>query len=307
MAWPEGDDARIVVVSRFSDDFRVPVGNWAAVKRAQLALEEAFYDIGLSVAPGKLKTPRIETYRQWLETVNDPRVTGAASVAALAAMENEEYFAGEWEPADVTDEQVAGAAEVLAEQRTALHVTVTTTRLVRRSIGLLASARSPRAVPLLSFLLTQYAHLTPAVCSYLSSIVQSDNEAAGVDAVVEQLTGPRSRMAWQVGWLLHALSLANTPRVDIAEVALPRLFDESLPWFARSAAARATAVHGALPPLDRYFGVYERATDAARPDLVSAVIVAEPSWKSRFLSGIGTDPLLRDITEHAPEEVRQWF
>jgi hypothetical protein len=294
-------------LSRFSDDFRVPVGNWAAVKRAQLALEEAFYDIGLSVAPGKLKTPRIETYRRWLETANDPRVTGAASIAALAAMENEEYFAGEWEPANVTEEQVANAAEVLAEQHAALHVTVTTTRLVRRSIGLLASARSPRAVPLLPFLLTQYAHLTPAVCSYLSSVVQSDNEAAGVDAVVEQLTGPRSPMAWQVGWLLHALSLANTPRDDVAEVARPRLFDESLPWFARSAAARATAVHGALPPLDGYFGVYERATDAARPDLVAAVIVAEPSWKSRFLGGIGTDPLLRDITDYAPEVVRQWF
>ncbi len=293
--------------SQFSDDFRVPVSNWAAVKRAQLALEEAFYDLGLSVAPGKLKTPRIETYRRWLDTANDPRVTGTASVAALEEMENEEYFAGEWEPGDVTDDQVANAVEVLAEQHAALHVTVTTTRLVRRSLGWLASARSPRALPLLPFLLTQYAHLTPAICSYLKAIVQSDNEAAGIDAIIQQLTDPRSRTAWQVGWLLHALSLANTRRELVAEVARPRLFDESLPWFARSAAARATAVHGALPSLDAYFGVYERATEAARPDLVAAVVVAEPSWTSRFLSGIGTDPLLRDITDYAPEIVRQWF
>ena len=293
--------------SRYSDDFRVPVGDWTGVKAAQLALEEAFYDLGLAVAPGKLKTPRIATYRQWLETVHDPRITSEASLAALAAMETEEYFSGAWEPAEVTDEQVTDASEVLNEQLAIQAVSVTTTRLVRRSLGLLAGARSSNALPLLSRLLTQYAHLTPAICSYLKALLQSSHETAAVRAVLRQLQGDYSRMAWQVGWLLHALSLSSNPRADVADVVRPRLFDDSLPWFARSAAARATAVHGALPPLDEYFGVYERATDAARPDLVAAVVVAAPSWTSRFLTGIGPDPLLRDITDYGPEVVRQWF
>lgn len=293
--------------SRFSDDFRVAVRDWASVRRAQITLEEALYDLGLVVAPGKLRTPRIGTYRAWLETVNDPRITGPASIEAMEEMEAEEYFSGEWEPKDVPQEQVASATEVLTEQLAALHVSVTTTRLVRRSLGLLASARSENAIPVLSSLLTQYAHLTPAICSYLKSLVNGAQETAGVNAILAELTSTRQRMPWQVGWLLHALALASDPRADVADVARPRIFDEALPWFARSAAALATSVHGALPTLDEYFGVYERASDAARPDLVAAVVVAEPTWKSRFVGGIGADPLLRDITDYDGEVVRGWF
>lgn len=293
--------------ARFSDDFRVAVEGWPAVKEAQLALEKAFYDLGLAIAPGKLRTPRISTYRQWLETVNDERVIGQASVAALAAMENEEYFSGEWEPADVPGEQVGNAFEVLREQLAALTVSTTTTRLVRRSLGILASARSPMALPLLSSLLNQYAHLTPAICSYLKALVQSANATVGVTATLEQLRSQRPRLGWQVGWLLHALSLATAKNGEVADVARVRVFDESLPWFTRAAAARAAAVHGALPPLKEYFSVYERASDAARPDFVAAVVVAEPSWTGRFLTGIGADPLLRDITEYGSDIVHQWF
>jgi len=291
--------------SRFSDDFRIPVGSWADVRRAQMALEEAFYEIGLAVAPGKLRSPRIATYQRWLERANDPRITGASSRAALAAMEGEEYFSGGWEPGAASPEQVETAAAVLHEQMDELTVTVTTTRLVRRSLGILAAARSNEGLTFLSHLLSHYAHLTPAVSAYLAAILQGRTETAASRAVIRQLQPART--SWQVGWLMHTLSLASKPRDEVAEEATSRIFDDSLPWFARAAAARAAAVHGELPPLDDYFGVFERASDAARPDLVAAVVVADPTWKARFLTGIGTDPLLRDITEYGADVVRQWF
>lgn len=294
-------------LSRFSDDFRIPVANWSAARRAQVTIEEAFYELGLVVAPGKLKTPKIATYRQWLETANDERATGDASRAALVAMENEEYFSGDWEAADVPAEQVTSATEVLAEQLATLHVSVTTTRLVRRSLGILASAHSPIALRSLAQLLSLFPHLTPAICAYLKSVVRSDHEVTAVDAVLRQLGAARPPTGWQEGWLLHTLAMATTPRPDVAETAQHRMFDDALPWFARSAGALATSVHGSLPRLDEYFGLYERATDAARPDLVAAVVVAGPSWSERFLAGIGTDPLLRDITSFDSPSVRSWF
>jgi hypothetical protein len=293
---------------RYSDDFRVVGGTWAQLKRAQDVLESAFHELGLVLAPGKLRIVKLETYRAWIEKANDPRLANATIRDAVMELGPDDYF-DESDPdlTDVTTDEVTRAEAVFRDQITTDHVDPLSTRLLRRALSKLGRGQSPRALDDLPRLLTRYAHLTPAVATYLKSLSGTPHEVRATSMSVRWLMGRSYRSPWQVGWILNSLAYAEHSDEGAAEVALKALLSDHLPWFARGQAALAIAVHGQIPRATDFVEIYERAPRATRPDLIAAVKVADPSWADGFVNGAAVAPLLDGVAHLANESFRDWI
>jgi hypothetical protein len=146
---------------RYSDDFRVVGRTWGEVKRAQELLEASFYGLGLVVAAKKLRTLKIETYRQQLDRLATVVDAGQAIRDAVDELEAEDYVPAIGTRRAVTAEQVVRAKAVFALEIAALRVDLSSTRLIRKALPVLGSAADPEPLESLRPLLTRYPHLTP--------------------------------------------------------------------------------------------------------------------------------------------------
>lgn len=292
---------------RYSDDFRIVATTWSEVREAQLKLEEAFHAIGLVVAPGKLKTPKIETYRSYLERVDDPRLQSEESREAFAELETGEYEPPAAAPRAVTARERQRAETVLQEQLDALPITVLSTRLIRRALPKLGRGQSDIGIRLLPRLLARYPHLSPNIAAYLGLLMGTDLEDRAVGSVLSWLQGSAYRFPWQVGWLLSALTRADSQHDEIAAFAGAAVYRDDVPWFARGQAALALAIHGSLPTPTEYVSVFERSPRATRADLAAAVVVGQPRWRRQFLDGVSADPVLEAVTQLDPDELQSWL
>jgi RNA-directed DNA polymerase len=292
---------------RYSDDFRIVASTWTEVREAQLRLEEAFHAIGLVIAPRKLKTPKIDTYRGYLERADDPRLRSVASREAFAELEAGEYEPPSPAPKAVTAHETQRAEEVVQEQLETLPITVLSTRLIRRALPKLGRGRSTVGLRLLPRLLARYPHLTPNLASYLRLLMGTNLEDRAVRAVLTWLQGPSYRFPWQVGWLLSALTRAESQHADAADFAASVVYRDDVPWFARGQAALVIAIHGSLPTPTEFVSVFERSPRATRADLVAAVVIGQPRWRRLFLDGVAADPVLGPVADLDPDEYRTWL
>jgi hypothetical protein len=292
---------------RYSDDFRIVASTWTEVREAQLRLEEALHAIGLVIAPGKLKTPKIETYRSYLERVDDPRLKSVASREAFAELEASEYEPAGPAPRAVTSQEVERATEVLEEQLEAFPITVLGTRLIRRTLAKLGRGGSTVGLRLLPRLLARYPHLTPNVSAYVRLLMGSNREDQAVRAILSWLQGPAYRFPWQVGWLLSALTRAESQHEDAATFATSVMYRDDVPWFARGQAALVMAMHGSLPTPTEFVSVFERSPRATRADLVAAVVIGQPRWRGLFLDGVASDPVLGEVAELDTDDYQAWL
>lgn len=293
--------------SRYSDDFRVAGRTWGEVKRAQMELEDAFYHLGLVVAANKLRTPKIDTYRRVLDRVGDPRLQRVVIREAIGDLETEEYVPGRVTRVAVTPAQTGRAAEVFEDQIAAERVDLLATRLLRRALQVLGSTGDSRALAHFRPLMSRYPHLAPNASAYLQLLQGTDNEANGINALVEWLTARRYRHPWQEGWMLHAAVYATNRHELLAPPALRILESARKPWFARGQAALVLATHGSLPPQRDFVALFEQAPEATRPDLIAAVRIAEPPWASRFLGGAADRPLSGAVVGLPPDMFRDWI
>jgi hypothetical protein len=291
---------------RYSDDFRVLATTWREAREAQLVLERALYDLGLAAAPGKARTLKLETYQIALSRVNDPRLQSPVVREAFDELEAEDYVPQLAAPVTVSPEEVTRAAEVVQEI-TPLSVNVLTTRLLRRAIPTLAVGRSRAVLDRFPILLAKYAHLTPVMASYFRQLMGSDAEHDAVEAVASALRSESFKFPWQIGWLFSAVSHAHARSTTVADLAAEALESDALPWFARGQAALALAVHGRLPRPTEYVDVYELSSRAVRPDLVAAVGVGSPPWRSPFLRSIASEsPVLASVQDLPIDSYREW-
>jgi len=121
--------------SRYTDDFRIVATDWTEARRAQVFLEEAMREIGLTIAPGKLTTPKIATYRAGVRRMNEtreitPSLTRGAFVGGYG-----------WEPIDqvpVSDEEVAAAVIALRDLSAQKRIDAVATRRMRWAVARLA-------------------------------------------------------------------------------------------------------------------------------------------------------------------------
>jgi len=291
--------------SRYSDDFRVLASTWPETKDAQLALETALHGLGLAAAPGKLRTPKLQTYKNALERVNDPRLVDETFREAVQEVDSEEYAPG-LVLEEVTPEVVAHAETILDEVLAQDDVDVLATRLLRRALPRLGAGRSTSALESLPVLVGKYAHATTSLARYVRALIGTDVEKDAIETVLTILNSDHFKFPWQVGWLLNAICPAEESDA-IAGFASTALVSSRLPWFARGQAALALALHGQLPRTTDYVSIYERATRASRPDFVAAVAVANPQWAGGFLRSVSNDsPVLAVVSQLPPEVVREW-
>lgn len=293
--------------SRYSDDFRVLAGEWAEARRAQLILETALRAVGLVVAPRKLRTLKIETYRTALERANDPRVRTALRIPGAEELLAEEYPDDGEMSTPTTVEQALAADQVLRELIEEKRVGVTETRLARAALRRLGPLGTGVVYGNLGKLLSRYAHLTQWVSTNLRAAMGTDAEAAALEAIDTWLRRPWFRYPWQVGWLLYAANHAAGRHSSLGEWAAMAMFDEGLPWFARAQAAIAAGRHSDLPQVERYFDLWERAPDAARPDLLAAVVIRRPQWAEQFIEGARMSALLAKVADLPADDFREWL
>jgi hypothetical protein len=278
--------------SRYSDDFKVVATTWDEVRRAQLLLERALREVGLVIAIGKLRTPGIETYQEILDLVEEGE---------------QEYGPDEDEQGPLTAEEVEAEVLTIRNCLAQPKVTIEWTRLVRRSLAKLGRAGSERALVFVPRLLNSYPHITQSLSAYVRSLMTGVHEEAALNVVVSWLKSTGFRYPWQIGWVLHAASFAESPQASLADWSSPVLFNDSFPWFVRGQAAISIAVHGRLPPQQSFFNVYEAAPQATKPDLVAAVVVGSPRWKGQFMAGMQIGPVLAATALLEPGEYRRWI
>lgn len=294
--------------SRHSDDFRVPGRNWNEVKRAQETLEGALHELGLVVAAKKLRTLKVDTYRNYVDRVNDDRLQRRTIRETLDELEAEDYVPTEVrQRRDVTDEEVSRASEVFRDQIAADRVDILSTRLIRRTLPILGSGADATALTHLSRLLSKYAHLTQTVATYLRFLMGTSQENAAVESTHSWLTSTTYRLPWQTGWILNAASYAARAHTDLALPALSVLASDTNPWFARGQAAICLAVHGHLPPVATYVDIYERSPRATRPDFLAAVVIGDPPWANSFAAGAADTPILQGVAHLQRAGYREWL
>ena len=294
--------------SRYSDDFRVVGRTWSDVRLAQDTLERALHELGLVVASKKLRTVKIDTYRGYVDRVNDPRLQRATIREAFDEMESEDYISTVVRGRlDTTSDQVHRAEAVFDDQIAAERVDVLSTRLIRRALPILGSAGSRRALPHLWRLLSRYPHLTATVATYIRLLTGTGAELEAVQSVAGWLDKATYRLPWQVGWMLYAIAHAQQQVPEVPEVARAALISDRLPWFARGQAALALAVHDHLPPVRDFVEIYEHAPLATRPDLAAAVLIDQPLWAGKFLAGASDSPVLAGVSNLSPESFREWI
>lgn len=295
---------------RYSDDFRVIAATWEEAKSAQLALEAALYELGLAVAPGKLRALKLETYRARVARVNDQRLQRAVFRDAVEELEAGEYAPQPDRLEGIGPVEVARAEEVLREVVALQNPDVLATRLLRRTLFTLAAGGSPSALDSFPILLARYAHLAPVLSLYARELMATDFERATVARVVRVLQSTSYKFPWQIGWLLSALCHARERSQAAAAVVGGALHSDHLPWFARGQAALALAIHGRLPRPTEFVDVYELSSRAARADFVAAVALAPgSSWRSSFLKSVATaeSPVLSAIGELPTDSYRDWL
>ena len=292
--------------SRYSDDFRVLASDWPELKQAQQVLEEAFYGLGLSAAPGKLRTPGIQKYADAVERVNDPRLAIPVVRDTMDELEAEDYVPTARIAPTVTSEEVARAEEVLMDLIDG-RVDVVATRLIRRVLPRLGGGHSSRALNVLPALLSKYAHLTPTTSAYMKFLMRGPHEDEAIAGIVAALRSPRYLSGWQIGWLLSAANQAEVRSPEMADIAQAAFRSHQLPWFARGQAALAIALHGTLPRPTEFVDVYEMSPKATRPDLVAAVVLGEPPWRRQFVAGVSDAPLLAEVVDFDVDTRTEWL
>jgi hypothetical protein len=293
--------------ARYSDDFRILASNWPEARRAQLILEAALRQIGLVVAPRKLRTPKIETYRESLERARDPRLPPVVQVPGAEELLEEEYEPGAGPDVFATIEQALAASGIIGELVESRQVGVPETRLARAALRRVRHFGGEVVYENLPRLLSRYAHITQAVSANLRAAMGTDGESRALQSIEDWLRRPWFKYPWQVGWVLYAANHAREERSTLGEWAAENMFDQSLPWFVRAQAAIAAARHADLPSIDRFYDLWERATDAARPDLLAAVAIGEPAWSGQFIDGAKTSVLLARVADLPASDYREWL
>ena len=291
--------------SRYSDDFRIIAANWTEARQAQLALETAMRSVSLSVAPGKLFTPKIEKYQAQLTAI---RVQDSLTTTDPVS---EDAGVG-YGDADFTDRPVSNAERERADQIIESVAADTkgrpaNTRLLRWALPRAARSGSHVSLDVLTLLLRRQSHLTPTIAQYVRVLMQNDVADKATSSAADWLEGKGFRYPWQVGWILHATCFSRAREPRIAQAASALLFDGSAPWFARGQGALSLAIHGRLPTQSAYVGIYELAPDATRPDLIAAVLIGAPDWGPSFLKGVAASPLERATTRLDPAKYIEWL
>jgi hypothetical protein len=295
---------------RYSDDFKIPVDSWNEARRAQLLLEAFMRDVGLVIAAGKLRTPRMKTYQRYLAKVEDSEDEDTEQVGAQEAAEEDEdidYFSREFEAGLVSPEELTSASQSLRKYLRRKRVDFEGTRIVTRALRSLAKGRSIAAIPALTRLLYRYPHLTQTISNYTRLLMEGQTEHDALAAIHAWLRDDRQKYPWQVGWMLRASAFATEIYPDLATWTTGILFNDAFPWFVRGQAAISLAVHGKLPGQADYFNVYEVSPEATKPDLIAAVTIARPSWAGRFLGGVATRFSLAAVSQLSRASYREWI
>lgn len=290
--------------SRYSDDFRVVATTWPDARRAQLVLERALRDMGLVIAPRKLITPRIATYRGFLASLDDPRLPSPQLNSMAAALLAGEYPGADSHPGP---EEVSDAERLLTELVESSGATVVSSRLARRAIRRLSGTGSDAPVSVLTELLSIYPHLSSTIGWFLVHAAGTPVEPAALRAVAQWLSSDRFRYPWQIGWVLYGANHAYESDPALGRWASDALLTEALPWFVRGQVAIAAGRHGKLPDIADFFEIWERAPRSARPDFVAAVLLGSPPWLDLFVDGIRTSPLLSAVADLPVGSFREWL
>jgi len=286
--------------ARYSDDFRIVASSWTEARRAQLSLETAMREVGLAVAPGKLRTWKRASYDAQLDKIRGDLVWDVA-------LEAGEYGAGEPQQAVLTPSERAEAELAVKELLDETRIDVVRTRRMRGALMRLTRSGSELPLRQMPALLRRFPHLTQVVSSYCRAHIENGGEVAALKAIADWLRSDSFRYSWQVGWLLHATCFATKRNRDLASIARQTMVDGLGPWFVRGQAAIANAVHGHFPSQGDFVGTYELSPEAARPDLLAAVLIAAPSWSDRFVQGAATTPLLRATAKSDASTYRTWL
>lgn len=297
--------------ARYSDDFRIAASNWSQAREAQLVLEGAMRDINLTISPKKLRTLRIDTYRNSIDALRRQREVPTewdeAEVAAGDVGYQEETPVFE----EISDEERAQAERIVDTYQDQFP-DVASTRLLRWALSRLTVSRSPFLLDRMGPVLTRHPHLTPYVNAYLRTMLtwselDDGTERSVVAKTVNWFGSSAYRYPWQVGWMLHAMAYVDGAYLSVAHVSSRVLMDGRAPWFARGQAALSLAVHGSLPSHGDYLSIYEMSPEATRPDLIAAVMIASPRWGARFLRGVTRSPMDVAVTKLDPSDRWSWL
>src|SRR5882672_3187315 len=286
--------------SRFSDDYRILASDWPSVKEAQYTLEGSLRQIGLVVSGSKLRPLKYETYKRFLDKVDESRLDSQAIKAALEDIRSQEGGRLGRMIVAVSNESIALAEHVIRDILDRRRPVVVTTRLARWALRRLGG-RSAAAASQLSELLRRFPHLTNEIAQHLVQVIQGSHQAAGLKASGDWLRLGGFGYSWQTGWLLYAASHSPNIPSTISDWSAAHIFDDTMPWFVRGQASIVLAIAGRLPAQRRFLDVFESAPATTRPDLAAAAVLGAPLWASRFLSGISGDPVLA-ATAHLPRD-----
>jgi hypothetical protein len=291
--------------SRYSDDFRIPAATYGEARRAHAFLESALRQLGLVLATGKLRTPRIETYLRNLERIGDDQLSPEAREVLVET--EDQYFGARVTAPEVDPEELTRAERVYAEQVVRVSADPASTRLMRWALPRLGQAQSTIPLATVDIALRRYPHITPSIAFYIQLLVTTDVAQAAATRALRWLEDPAFKYPWQLGWVLNALAHGSERVPRMGDRAETILFDESLPWFVRGQAAIVCATQQQLPTQAKVFDLYETCPAVTRPDILAAVVISSPRWKLGFLRGAATTPILSAIAALDPDDIVNWI
>jgi hypothetical protein len=312
---------RGLVISRYSDDFRVGVSSWEEGVRAVQALQSELMPLGLVLNDDKTNVLMRATYESHLEEV-DQRVEQAFQEYGIdPGLANQ--YSGDEDDADI-DPGVADPAfglltKVLAERPPLTGFPrAANSRIIAKCFSLLGRARSDLAFGVLPQLMQREPPFARSVANYLARVLwwsPGDHPEVDPGAVAVAIQGLAHAIGaacppWQAGWLfqplLHPEVSASAPTLQWLEA----VRSGPAPSVIRARACLALACQGqaVLPDLTRS---YDGFSAAAQPDVVAAIAIAQqqgqdPDGTADVYSDSRLNTLIRDRVG-AGNDPRQWL
>lgn len=273
-----------LVVSRYSDDFRVGVSSWDRGLQAIQALQSELLPLGLVVNDEKtyILTRRVyESHVQEIKARVEQAFRDFGINPVLATQYSDDADDADIDP-NVAEPAFALLERVLVERpRLRGFPRAANTRIIVNCLSLLGRARSELAFGVLPNLMIKEPPFSRVVGNYLAQVLEwndwdhSHVEPAQVSAAADAISGAVRAIAppWQAAWLFQALLHPDVHGSPVTLGWLRTTATRNAPTVIRARAYLALACQGEIV-LPEVIGRYDEFAAAAQPDVVAAIAIA---------------------------------
>lgn len=282
-----------VAVVRFNDDYLLKAESVARARRDLAALERSLRDLGLILNHEKTQVLTADQYEHGLSAYRE-----LLEAAAIETIELPPGYTFDPDAFDDISLESADEAIIAAAFESALddedHPFAARQRMIDTALPYLAGFQNVKPLERLDVLVETWPAHIRNVNLYLRRLIGTEQEQAVVDAVVSVLRGQPLALPWVQGWLVDVLARCTRTDESFADWLTETVFASAVPWFTRGRALIALAHTDAFPEQDAVGELFERASAAARPDLIAAIQLASADWSDQFVATLTAEVLLKE-------------